>query len=489
MNYRLVSRYLGLFSMALGALMLPSVVWAVYFREWRALESLLGASAFSAVVGVGLAVAGGRPTRSINQQDALALVGFGWLWLAVLGALPYVFDGLLGPIDAYFESMSGFTTTGSTVLANIEAAPKSILFWRSFTHWLGGMGIVVLFISVLPFLGAGGKMLFRSESSQPDPHGLRPRIKDTASALWKIYLGMTVAETVALMLAGLSFFDALCQTFGTLATGGFSTRQASIAAFDSLAVEIIIMFFMVAAGVNFALYFALLRKRWNVARKDTEWRVYFLVLGAAVLAVTLNLYIPHAANKPPVYDSLGSALRHASFQTISMMTCTGFVTADFDLWPDFSRLLLVVLMFIGGCAGSTSGGIKIIRFVVLLKMAYARVEHLFRPRTVRVIRVSGNVVEENIQRTIHAFFVLYLAVFVTASLIMSSLGLSFETAISSVAATLNGVGPGLDQVGAVRDYCLIPAAGKVVLSLCMVIGRLELFSVLVLFVPGFWRRS
>jgi len=489
MNYRLIAHYLGIFSIALGLLMLPSAGWAVYFREWPSLAALLGATAVSVVLGGVLALLGGRPTRGISQHDAVGLVGISWLLLAGLGALPYVFGGIFGPVDAYFESMSGFTTTGSTVLGDIEAAPKSILFWRSFTHWLGGMGVVVLFIAVLPFIGAGGKMLFRSETPGPDPHGLRPRIKNTASILWKIYLGFTVAETTALMVAGLSLFEALTQTFGTLATGGFSTRQASIAGFNSLAIELIIIVFMVAAGVNFGLYFALLRKRWRAVLKDAEWRVYLLLLLLAALAVTLNIYRPNGGGGFLTYPTIGKALRYGSFQVVSIMTTTGFVTADFDQWPDFSRLLLLMLMFVGASAGSTGGGMKVVRIMVLLKMAYWRLEHTFRPKTVRAIRVAGVVVEDSLQRTIYAFFVLYLAIFVLGSLFIASLGLPFTGAISSVAATLNNIGPGLGVVGAVQDYRVMPDIGKVVLSLFMVMGRLELFSILVLMVPTFWRRT
>lgn len=489
MNFRLIAHYLGLFSIALGLLMLPSAACAVYYREWQPLAALLAAMAVSALLGVLLALAGGRPKRGISQHDAVGLVGVSWLLLAGLGALPYIFGGIFGPVDAYFESMSGFTTTGSTVLADIEATPKGILFWRSFTHWLGGMGVVVLFIAVLPFIGAGGKMLFRSEAPGPDPHGLQPRIKNTASILWKIYLGFTVAETAALMIAGLTLFEALTQTFGTLATGGFSTRQASIAGFHSLAIELIIMAFMVAAGVNFGLYFALLRKRWRAVFRDTEWRVYLLLLLGATAAIAINIFRPEGSPGFLTYTSPGKALRHASFQAISIMTTTGFVTADFNQWPDFSRLLLLFLMFIGASAGSTGGGMKVIRIVVLLKMAYWRVEHTFRPKTVRAIRVAGVVVEDSLQRTIYAFFVLYLAIFVLGSLFIAALGIPFQGAISSVAATLNNIGPGFGVVGAVNDYRVIPGVGKVALSLFMVMGRLELFSILVLLVPTFWRRA
>jgi len=360
------------------------------------------------------------------------------------------------------------------------------------------VGIIVLFVAVLPYLGAGGKQLFKSESPGPDPHGLRPRIKDTAKILYTIYLGLTVLETVALMFAGLSLYEALCQTFGTLATGGFSTESQSISGFHSVAVETIIIFFMVCAGSNFALYFAILRGDWKAPFKDTEWRVYIGLMLMCTVALTVSLV---AAGGDPAGDappgtvstetggpSMGSALRYASFQVVSIMTTTGYCTADFDKWPNFARMLLVVLMFVGGCAGSTGGGLKVVRIVMLVKMAYWRVESTFRPKTIRAIRISGEVVDEDIQRIVSSFFVLWLAWFVVGSLFMSMLGLPFQTALTSVAATLNNIGPGLEGVGARMNYCQIPGVGKVFLSLCMVLGRLELFSICVLFVPAFWRR-
>ena len=495
MNYRLLAKYLGHFSGAIGLLMLPSAAWAVYFREWLPLAALCLSVALSCAFGGALARIGRDAPSAMYQREALGLVGTCWLIAAALGAMPYVFAGVLNPIDAYFECMSGFTTTGSSVLTDIEATAKSILFWRSFTHWLGGMGIVVLFIAVLPYLGAGGKQLFKSESPGPDPQGLRPRIKDTASILYKIYLALTAAETLALMGAGMNLYEALCHTFGTLATGGFSTRQASIGAFDSLAVETIIIFFMICAGSNFTLYFAMLRGNWKAPWKDTEWRVYIAVIVLCTLLVTANLM--GAGGTPPgdaaegyartVYDSAGESLRHATFQVASIMTTTGYCTADFDTWPHFSRMLLVVLMFVGGCAGSTGGGIKVVRIIILLKMAYWRLEYTFRPKTIRAVRVSGQVVDDSVQRTIYAFFVPYLLWFAAGALFMSFLGLPFQTAVTSVAATLNNIGPGLRLVGATQDYHLIPAVGKVFLSLCMALGRLELFSICVLFVPAFWR--
>jgi trk system potassium uptake protein TrkH len=497
MNYRLLAKYLGLSAMAIGLLMIPAVGWAIFLRELHALWGLLASIAVSLTAGAILFALGRRAPSWLYQREALALVGFAWVIAAGLGALPYVYSGVLNPVDAFFESMSGFTTTGASVLTDFDSTPRSILFWRSFTHWLGGMGIVVLFIAVLPYLGAGGKQLFKSESPGPAPRGLRPRIKESASLLWKIYLALTVAQTVALWFAGMTLYEALCHTFGTLATGGFSTRKDSIAAFDSAAVEIIIIVFMVAAGTNFALYFGMLKGNWKALWKDTEWRVYIMLLVLCSLAATLNLTgvqgafagqdAVQAGGAPPNHYSLGEGVRYGTFQVVSIMTTTGYCTDNFDSWPHFSRMLLVVLMFVGGCAGSTGGGLKVVRIIVLVKMAYWRLERTFRPKTIRALRVGGAVVDQDVQNMVYGFFVLYLMWFAVGSPIMSALGLPFQTAVSSVVATLNNIGPGLELIGANLDYHLVPAVGKVFLSLCMVLGRLELFSICVLLVPSFWR--
>ncbi|MFO7976206.1 MAG: TrkH family potassium uptake protein [Candidatus Hydrogenedentota bacterium] len=502
MNYRLVSRYLGHFSGAIGLLMLPSALWAVYFREWDALAALLGATGVSCLIGYLFALGGRNACSDFHQREGLGLVAFSWIVAAGLGALPYMFAGVFtNPADAYFESMSGFTTTGASVMTNefYGVTPKSIMFWRSFTHWLGGMGIVMLFIAVLPYLGAGGKQLFKSEAPGPDPRGLKPRIRDTASSLYKIYLGITIAQIVALMFCGMSLYDALCHAFGALATGGFSTKAGSVGAFNSVAVDIVIIVSIIFGASNFALYFVVLGGNWKALLKDTEWRFFIAILAVCTLLVTLNLMgaegdfaagdVPLPAQEKVTYDSFWQALRYASFQVVSMGTCTGYSTADFNAWPYFSRMLLLVLMFVGGCAGSTTGGIKVVRLIILLKMAYARIQQTFRPKMVRAIRVSGQVVDEGVQHTVYVFFLLYVFVFVVGSLLMSLLGLPFQTAVSSVAATFNTAGPGLSAVGAMENYALVPTVGKIFLSLCMVLGRLELFSIMVLFIPSFWRRG
>ncbi len=495
MNYRIVAKYLGHFTFAVAVIMLPSAICAIIYQEWSPLAAF-GKSILAAVLlGSVLSLIGNSAPDRMFQREGLALVGIGWLQTAAISALPFYFSGTLGPIDAYFEAMSGLTTTGSTVLLDIEATPASILFWRSFTHWIGGMGIVVLFIAVLPYLGAGGKQLFKSESSGPDPRGLSPRIKDTAKALWGIYLVFTVIQTVLLMCAGMNLYDALVHTFGTLATGGFSSRNASIAAYDSVLIEFIIIVFMILCGTNFGLYFAMLHgDRWAML-KNTEWRVFIVILAVVILLITCNLMgmqgqlkdDPVLPNTPDY--SWGQALRHSAFIATSLMTSTGYGTEDFDQWPHFSRLLLVIVMCLGCCAGSTSGGIKVVRLIILFKMCYWRLEGTFRPKTVRPIRINGQVVDDDMQRSIFSFFVIYVSVFLVSALYLSFIGLPFQTALSAVAATINNAGPGLELVGPTRNFSFIPDSGKVVLSVCMAMGRLELFSLGVLFVPSFWRHA
>lgn len=495
MNYRLVAKYLGQFTVGVALLMLLSAAWAVYFQEWRALSAFAGSITIAALGGIILLFLGRGADEEMYQRETLALVSLGWLLAAGVGALPFVLGGVLTPIDAYFESISGFTTTGSSVMTNIEATAKSILFWRSFTHWVGGMGIIVLFVAVLPYLGVEGKHLFKSEMPLPDRHGKRPRVKDTAAQLYKVYFGFTILGTILLMLAGMNLYEALCHTFAALATGGYSTRQASIGAFHSLPIEIVSIVLMVIGATNFGLFIAMLRGDWKAPLRNTEWRVYMGMLVVATLLVTANLM--GAQGKANFEDtiaqtgtpySVGQALRAAAFTTTSIKTTTGYCTDDFDQWPYFSQMLLVMLMLIGGCAGSTGGGLKIIRFIILVKMLWYRVESTFRPRTVRSIWINGEAVDEETRNSVYAFLAMYVFVFSGMALLLSWIGLPFRTAVSAVAATMNGVGPGLEHVGAARDFHLVPDSGKLVLCLCMLLGRLELFTFCALFVPGFWKR-
>jgi trk system potassium uptake protein TrkH len=503
LNWKIVSKLLGILFIFIGLSMVFSLLWAVHFGETSAAVpgaplSPVGALAvsigISCAVGAGLVLVGRRAGEDIFRKEGLFVVGAGWLLTAAVGMMPYMLSGVLpNGFDAYFESMSGFTTTGSTVFVDpaqavetgrlaIEQVPKGLLFWRDFTHWLGGMGIIVLFLAVLPALGAGGKQLFRSEVPGPTPDGLTPRIKETAIILWLIYLGFSVAETLLLWAQDMSFYEAQCHAFGTMATGGFSTRQDSIGAYG-LGSQITVIAFMVIAGTNFSLHYQVLRGRPLTMFRDVEWRVYACLLLFSMAAVTINLMAQRAA----AYPTFGKAIKASSFQVVAIMTTTGYGTDNFDAWPAFSKLLLIGLMFVGGCAGSTGGGMKVARIIILVRAAVLRLEKVFRPQTVRVLRIGGAVMSQETVHAVSGFFVLFIGVFVIATLIIAATGADMVTAFSSVAATLNNIGPGLDRVGSVGNYAHFNPLAKMVLSLCMVLGRLELFAILVLFVPAFWK--
>jgi trk system potassium uptake protein TrkH len=383
---------------------------------------------------------------------------------------------------ALFEAASGFTTTGATVFTDIEAQGRGILFWRSFTQWLGGMGIIVLFVALLPEVGPGARFLYKLEVPGPTAEALRPRIHDTAVVLWRIYLGMTLAQTALLMVAGLGLYDALTHTFSTLSTGGFSPRNGSVAEFASPWVHLIIIVFMILAGGNFSLYYGLRRRRgWNLLR-DTEFRLYLAILGAVTAVVAIDL-LAHGT-----YPLGGRLLLDSLFQVTSILTTTGFATADFATWPPLARMLLVALMFVGGCAGSTSGSMKVMRMVVGLKSAFREVRLNFSPSTVAAVFVGGKAVPEGVVRSVAGFFILYLTSWGLGTVLLSLDGPSLVTAATAAAATLGNVGPGLEAVGPVENFAFFGERDKLVMVLLMWLGRLELYSVLALFGVSFWRR-
>jgi trk system potassium uptake protein len=385
-------------------------------------------------------------------------------------------------VDALFESASGFTTTGATVLTDIAAAGPAMLFWRSFTQWLGGMGIIVLFVALLPELGPGARFLYKLEVPGPTAETLRPRIHDTAVVLWRLYLGMTLVQTALLMVAGLGLYDALTTTFSTLSTGGFSPRNGSIAEFASPAVHLIVIVFMILAGGNFSLYYGMRRRRgWNLLR-DTEYRLYLAILASVTALVAIDL-LAHGA-----YPLGWRLLLDSLFQVASILTTTGFATADFETWPPLTRIVLVVLMFVGGCAGSTSGSMKIMRMVVGLKSAFREVRLNFSPSTVAAVFVGGKAVPEGVVRSVAGFFILYLTSWGVGALLLSLDGPSLVTAATAAAATLGNVGPGLEAVGPVGSFAFFGDRDKLVMVLLMWLGRLELYSILALFSVSFWRR-
>jgi trk system potassium uptake protein TrkH len=422
-----------------------------------------------------------RGPVDLSRRDGFGIVTFGWVSAALAGALPYVLSGVIpGPVAAVFETMSGFTTTGASVLTDLEDLPRGILFWRAMTHFFGGMGVLVLCVAIIPLLGVGGMQIYRAEMPGPSKDRLTPRIASTAKLLWGVYVLLTVSEAALLRLGGMSWFDGFCHAFATMATGGFSPRTASVGAYDSPYFETVIIVFMFLAGTNFALHYrALLGKPLDYFR-DAEFRFYFGVWLGACLLLGLNTW-------RSVYPSLAEALRAGFFQGTSILTTTGFVTADFDQWPAASRVLLVLLMFVGGCAGSTGGGMKNVRVFIVLKKTVREIRLFMEPQAVLQVKLNRKTVPQRVVSNMAAFFVVFVLIFAVATLVMTCFTPDTETALTSVIATLGNIGPGLGGVGATQTYASIPSAGKAILTFCMLLGRLELYTVLIVFLPSFWQ--
>ncbi len=480
MNIPLTLHILGALLLFLsGALLLP-LPFAFYYHDGAATHFILS-SLMSLVSGL-ILYKGFESDKELSIRDGFAVVTFGWIFFTVFGALPYIFGGTIPSIlDACFETMSGFTTTGATILESIEILPKSILLWRALTHWLGGMGIIVLSLAILPMLGVGGMQLFKAEVPGPTADRLKPRIQDTAKLLWGVYVLLTGVETLLLMAGGMNLHEALCHSFATLATGGFSTRDASVGAYGSPFIEWVIIVFMFLAGVNFSLHYFAIRGRIKEYFKNEEFLFYLAIsLGAVLLLMGYN--------QGQIYQSVSENLRYSAFQAVSILTTTGFATADYEQWPVITNYVLIFLMFVGGCAGSTGGGMKVARVLLLFKHAKFQLYHLIHPRAVRLVKLGDAPVDREVMQSILGFFALYMGIFVFASFLMAAAGMDLVSGAASVVATLGNIGPGLGSIGPVHNYAHIAPFGKTVLVACMLFGRLELFTVLVFFLPSFWRR-
>ena len=482
MHFRRVFRLIGLLVFFLGLSMSIPVLVSLLYRDgstWALGYSM----AFTCSAGLLMYVAARREeATSLSHRDGVAIVTFGWLAAGAAGAIPFLLSNSIPHFtDAYFESLSGFTTTGASILKDIEKIPPSILLWRSITQWLGGMGIIVLSIAILPFLGIGGMQLYKAEIPSPVVDKLKPRISDTAKTLWKVYILITSVEIALLLAGGMSLFDAVCHTFCTMPTGGFSPKNASIAHYNSPYFDAVIIVFMLLAGINFSLHYRFLRGEVTIFGRDPECRVFLFMVGIFILLVTYDIY-------GSVYSSLTAAFRYAAFQVSSIITTTGFVTADYDQWPSLSRNLLILCMFLGGMAGSTGGGMKTMRIMLLAKHAYQEIFRIIHPHAVTTVKLGGKAIPGDILSSIWGFFVLYLGIFVISALIMAALGLDIISAFSSVAACIFNVGPGLGSVGPVQNYLHVPFLGKWVLIFCMLLGRLEIYTVIVLLMPEFWRK-
>lgn len=481
MNYRMIGKSIGNLLLVEAACMLPSLLVALMYPEADAM-AFIAAIALTVAAGFALALPKVKET-SLYARDGFAIVALGWILLSVFGALPYLFSGAIPRVeDALFEAVSGFTTTGATILKEIEPLPKGILFWRAFTHWMGGMGVLVMMIAVLPSVKANTIHILKAESPGPTPGKLVPKISQTAKILYLIYIVLTVAELIFLLAGGMPLYDSLIHSFSTAGTGGFSNRNASVAAYGSRYIDVVITVFMFLFGVNFTLYYMVFKGDLKSALKDEELRYYFFIVAAATLLIAVNIY-------GPVYRSFASSLRYSAFQVSSLITTTGFATADFNLWPVFSQLILMLIMFIGASAGSTGGGIKVIRILVLFKVIKREVTRINHPRAVRTIKINGRVMDEEVVSGVMAFFFFYIFVFSTAVLLVALEGQDIVTTVTSVIATLNNVGPGLNVVGPVGNFATLSVLSKVVLSFCMIIGRLEIYPIMLLMFPSFWKKG
>jgi trk system potassium uptake protein TrkH len=514
MNYRFVLNQLGMLQLVLSAVMLLVAGWAVL--DWLTGGSEpVGSEALLLTAGAGIVLGGvmwlyGRSARDakFGRREALLLVAVTWLIAAALSAMPYWLWAKLAasappehPFQSYlgcfFESMSGLTTTGATVLeaspSDIESLPRGLLLWRAITHWLGGLGIVVLFVAVLPTIGMGGKKLFHTEAPGPTQAGVRPRIKETAQVLWYIYIAMTAVLILILKLCGLTWFDSVCQTFATVATGGFSTRNASIGDYNTV-VKLVIVVFMILAGINFGLYYKLFKGSVKDIWRDTELRFYLVTMAGGVTVIAVSLYtaqMPITLTTGEVVDpTIIHTVEQSVFTAASIQTTTGFCTSDFNEWPFAAHAALVIMMFMGGCAGSTSGGIKVIRIWIVLKILLAELHAVFNPNVVRPTRVATGTVDAETRQTILTYvlgLVLLALAGSSAVMVLETGAIDYNTAATSAFATLFNIGPGFGRVGAMENYAFFTPASKLVLSLLMLLGRLEVFAILVLLTPRFWR--
>jgi trk system potassium uptake protein TrkH len=481
MNLRFVSHLVAVVVVVVGVGMLASAVVSAIYGD-SDLVGMLVSAAICLVVGVpGYLVSRNARHAYIGFREAfLGAVG-SWVVATVFGAIPFVVTGVFGPLDALFEAMSGFTTTGASVLTDY-AQPHGIMFWRSLTHWYGGMGIVVLFIALLPATGGGAIRLFAAESPGPSTERLTPRLRDTAKNLWFIYVGLTVLEVLILMAMGLGPFSSITHAFGTMATGGFSPEGASIGAYDSWSVELVIVVFMVLAGGSFALYYAVLSgRRWALVR-DPEFRLYIGILFVSIILIGASLMIAGS------HGGFTGAFRDAMFQVVSIQTTTGYVSVDFDTWNSFAKTLLVLLMFVGGCAGSTAGGLKVVRFLLLAKNANRVLVQAVHPHAVMPVKIGRRAVPNHIMTGVLGYFFLYVAVYVVGTLLLATTNVGLVTSATAAAAALNNIGPGLELVGPMLNYALIAPFGKIVLIAMMLLGRLELLAVMLPFTRAFWAR-
>ena len=482
MNFKITFKIIGFLLILNGFAMLTALPFSLYYQSNDVTAILIS--------GIGTAFLGSLlwffiktdPDEDISKRDGYLIVTLGWVASSVVGTFPYLIHGSIPSFtDAFFETMSGFTTTGASILKDIEAVPPGLLYWRSMTHWLGGMGIIVLSLAILPILGIGGMQLFQAEVAGPSKDKIHPRVTETAKRLWGIYLVLTIAEVILLLFGKMNLLDAICHSFGTLATGGFSTKNLSVAYYNSSYIEYVIIIFMFLSGTNFTLHYLALKGKPLNYFKDDEFRFYLIFLLLIVTSAALYLIIHNS-------QTTESAFRDSAFSIISILSSTGFVTVNYESWAKFFPEIFLILLLMGACAGSTSGGVKIIRYELLIKNSLNELKKLIHPKAVIPARHNGRAVSNEIISKIAAFVMLYMIIFLVASVLLSIVGLDLSSSMGAVAACLANIGPGLGTTGPSTNYSNVPDLGKWVLSIVMLLGRLELFTIIVLFSPSFWKK-
>lgn len=480
MNYKMVSKTVGRLLQAEALLLLLPMAVSIYFKE--NLLYVYGIVIALVLLAGSLLTLPKPKKRTIYAREGFAIVSLSWILMSFFGALPFVISGAIPSfVDAFFETVSGFTTTGASILNSIETLPKSILFWRSFTHWIGGMGVIVFVLAILPQKDMQSMHILRAEVPGPTVGKLVSKTTVTARILYIIYGVLTVAEIIALLCCEMPLYDSVTTAFATAGTGGFSVKNASIAAYNNLGAEVVISLFMLLFGINFNLFYLLLIKQFKRVFKSEELWTYLAVIGVSVLLITFNIY--------PMVETLGTALRQAGFQVISIITTTGFVTADFGQWPAMSQMVLVILMFLGACAGSTGGGLKVGRMIILVKAAFRELRRAINPNRVKAIKLDGAVIEKDVVITTSTYFVIYMFIIGISALILTIDNFDFTTTVTAVVTCINNVGPGLAAVGPVENFADFSCLSKLVLSANMLIGRLEIFPIMILFMPSTWKKS
>lgn len=479
-NFKVIANLLGLLLLLNSAFMVLCLPFSFYYRE-KSWWAITASAVITAACGFALRhFTRKRLNKDLKKRDGYLVVTSGWLVMSLLGSLPYLLSGAIPNFtDAFFETISGYTTTGASILTDIESLPKGILFWRSFTQWIGGMGIIVLAVAILPFLGIGGMQLFVAEAPGITPDKLQPRIQETAKRLWLIYFGLTFLEATLLFAGGMSVYDAINHALTTMATGGFSTKNSSAAGFSPY-IQYVLIVFMFLAGTSFTLTYFGIKGLFGKIRKNEEFVVYsfFILAITTVVTITLLFVTDHG---------LEQSFRHSLFQVISLITTTGFVSADYTSWTPFLSVLFFILLFVGGSAGSTAGGVKVIRHVVLFKNSFLELKRQLHPSAIMPVRISGKAIERDIVFNVLAFIMIYILIFLVGVVLLSAMNVEFDTAFGAVATSISNVGPGIGDVGPTDNFSNIPWPGKWLLSLLMLLGRLELFTVLMLLSPHFWK--